>query len=418
MPSGTNLPWVGGFNRTVVLDQIRRHPVGVSRVELAERTGLTPQTVSNIVRRLLADGLVAESAKVPSAGGKPRTNLTLVADAGFAVGIHLDPDVTSCVVVDLSGRVVRGSHRQRSSVTESSTRTVRALASQTRRLLDRSRVPARRVLGVGVAVPGPLDRERGTVVDPPNLPHWDQVPLVAALGEATSLPVVLDNDATAAATGERWVGGTWSMSDWSFLYFGAGVGCGLVLGGQVYRGSLGNAGEFGHLRVDPRGPECFCGSRGCLEAMVSPHALVAEAVRLGSRQATSLRLSGDPSRVRSDYEQLGREAAAGDRLARAVLDRAARRVGVAATGLVNLLDVECIVLGGHGLRSTGDRFAAAIDEAVNGSSLARRVRRTRVQLSVLGEDAGAIGAASLVFDDAYAPTVSQLFTRRREPADA
>lgn len=418
MPSGTNLPWVGGFNRTVILDEIRKHPDGLSRVELAERTGLTPQTVSNIVRRLLREELVTESGRVPSAGGKPRTNLTLNALAYYAVGIHLDPDVTSCVVVDFSGRVVRRSHRQKSSVSQPSKRTVRALASQIRALVDRAGIPADRVLGVGVASPGPLDREQGMVVDPPNLPHWHQVPLVRELGEAVDLPVVLDNDATAAATGERWVGGAAHTSDWAFLYFGTGIGCGLVLGGQVYRGARGNAGEFGHLSIDAGGPECFCGSRGCLEAAVAPRTLVAEALRLSGRRRTTLRLDGDPTRVRADYEQLCLAAAAGDRLAGSVLDRAAERVGVAATGLVNLLDVEGIVLGGHGLRHTGERFRAAIDQAVNGRTLARRIRHTQVALSVIGEDAGAIGAASLVLDGAYSPTVSHLFTRPQESKDA
>lgn len=413
MPSGTNLPRVGGFNRTVILDEIRRHPDGLSRVELAERTGLTPQTVSNIVRRLLHDDLVTESGRVPSAGGKPRTNLTLNALAYYAVGVHLDPDVTSCVVVDLSGQVVRRSHRQRSSVDEPA-RTVRSLATQIRRLTESADIPRERILGLGVASPGPIDRERGMVVEPPNLPHWHRVPLVRSLGKATGLPVVIDNDATAAATGERWAGGTSDVSDWVFLYFGTGIGCGVVLGDQVFRGAMGNAGEFGHVSIDARGPECFCGNRGCLEASVSSHALVAEASRLSGSRKTSLRFTDDPARIVADYDHLCQEADAGDRLARTVLDRAAERVGVAATSLVNLLDVDLVVLGGRALRYSGERFRQAIDRAVNGRTIARQVRHTRVEMSVIGEDAGAIGAASLVLDGAYSPTVSNLFARPEE----
>ncbi len=256
------------------------------------------------------------------------------------------------------------------------------------------------------------------VVEPPNLPRWHNVPLAGALQAATGMPVLLDNDATAAATGERWVGGAAHTSNWAFIYFGAGVGCGLVLSGQVYRGALGNAGELGHLSISPRGPKCFCGNRGCLEATTSPHALVAEALRLRGRHRTSLRLDGDPTRVTDDYEHLCKQAAAGDRLARGVLDRAAERVGVAATSLVNLMDLEGIIIGGHGLRHTGERFRAAIDKAVNARTLARQIRHTRVEMSLLGEDAGAVGAASLVLDSAYSPTVSNLFTRPQESKDA
>jgi predicted NBD/HSP70 family sugar kinase len=413
MAGGTNLPRVGGFNRTVILDAIRSHPEGLSRVELAERTGLTPQTVSNIVRRLLRDELVTESGRAPSTGGKPRTRLTLNALAYYAVGVHLDPDVTSCVVVDLRGQVVRRSHRQRASVDEPE-RAVRALATQIRRLTAKAQVPDDRVLGVGVASPGPIDRERGVVVEPPNLPRWHRVPLVGALGEATGLPVLLDNDATAAVIGERWVSGSSGTSDCAYLYFGTGIGCGLVLGDEVYRGTMGNAGEFGHLSIDARGPQCFCGNRGCLEASVSPHALVSEAHRLSGGRRTSLRLTGDPAKVTADHDQLCQEAEAGDRLANAVLDRAAERVALAATSLVNLLDVERIVLGGRGLRYSGERFRHAIDTAVNDRTIARHVRHTKVELSVIGEDAGAIGAASLVLDGAYSPAVSNLFARPEE----
>lgn len=417
MPTGTNLPWVGGFNRTVILDEIRRRPDGLSRVELAELTGLTPQTVSNIVRRLLREDLVAESGRVPSAGGKPRTIVTLNAVAYYAVGVHLDPDVTSCVVVDLSGQVVRRSHWKSSSVHDP-TRTVRSLATQVRRLTTRAAIPPDRLLGVGVASPGPIDRERGTVVEPPNLPAWHQVPLVEALELATGLPVVLDNDATAAATGERWVGGAAGAHDYAFLYFGAGIGCGLVLGDHIYRGSKGNAGEFGHVSVDRRGPECFCGNRGCLEMVASPQALVAEAVLASRRRRTSLRLTGDPDKVVSDYDHLCQEAAAGDRAAGAVLDRGADLVGLAATSLVNLLDLDRLILGGRGLRFAGERFRDAIDRAVNNRTIARHLRWTRVELSVIGEDAGAIGAASLVLDSAYSPTVSNLFARPEEKTNA
>lgn len=422
MHSGTNLPRVGGFNRTVILDVIRRSADGISRVEIAEQTGLSAQTVSNIVRRLVSEELVTESGRAASTGGKPRTLLRTNPTAYFSVGIHLDPEAITLVATDLDGRVISRVSRPTPRV-HSPARVVRSITTSVRGLLERAQVPDGRLLGLGLATPGPIDQQRGMVVAPPNLPGWHEVPLVNRLHDEFDVPVVVDNDATAAAIGERWAGGTARTGSFAFLYFGTGIGGGLVLADQVWRGSSGNAAEFGHITVDPDGNDCSCGQRGCLEATAAPKAIVANALTALRRRRTDPLLATLTAEVGTTaaaiesgaelfraYEQLCQAAADGHPVATAVLTTSAKQVAMAAVGLINVVDVDRIVLGGKGLRHLGAIYRDAIDQAVNSRAIARTVRTVTVQPALLGEDAGAVGAASLILDGAYSPQLKTLFT--------
>ncbi|MFJ1812691.1 MULTISPECIES: ROK family protein [unclassified Streptomyces] len=402
MRTGTNLPRVGGYNRAVVLDAVRGRS-SVSRVELAQATGLTNQTVSNVVRRLLDEGLIQETGQAPSHGGKRRKLLSLRPDAAYAVGVHLDPDITVAVLLDLSGRVVRRRTMRTSSESDPD-RLVRMLTRWVNTLIAKSDVERSRLLGLGVAVPGPMDRARGMVLDPPNLPDWHHVHLTELLGRATGLPVVMDNDATAAAIGERWAGGADRAGGFLFVYMGAGIGGGIMPADSVLRGDSGNAGEFGHVVVEPGGNECHCGARGCLEAYAAPYAVLADfAARHGRVEAERLCLTLSPEQTRADWRGLRAAAAKGDRHAIEAVERAAERLGQAALTTVNLLDVRLIVLGGEALHGIEEQVHRAMHTWVNGRSIARAVRTVSVEPSLIGDHVGAVGAASLVLHGAYTP---------------
>src|SRR5690606_17124366 len=140
------------------------------------------------------------------------------------------------------------------------------LASSVQGVIESAGVSPDSVAGVGIACPGPVDLERGLVVEPPNLAGWHEEPLVDSLADRLGLPVRLDNDATAMAVGERWAGGPDRAGAFAFLYLGTGIGGGLMLGDTVHRGQTGNAGEFGHITVVSDGRHCYCGNRGCVEA--------------------------------------------------------------------------------------------------------------------------------------------------------
>lgn len=173
-------------------------------------------------------------------GGKPRTTLRVNADAGNAVGLVFDPVELTCSVVDLLGRPLVVKRRPTPPGTDP-THVVAAMADLVAEVLTEADVPRGNVLGLGLATPGPIDQRNGMIVAPPQLAHWTRVPLQQMLGDATGLPVTLDNDATAAAVGERWSGAGRGVANFAYLFFGTGIGGGLVLNHQVYRGGSLNA---------------------------------------------------------------------------------------------------------------------------------------------------------------------------------
>ncbi|PAZ15787.1 sugar kinase [Streptomyces sp. SA15] len=402
MLGGTNLPRVGGYNQAVVLDAIRtRGPV--SRVELATLTGLTNQTVSNVVRKLLDAGLVTESGHAPSNGGKRRTLLSPRPDGAYALGVHLDPDAAVIVLVDLAGEAVM-TRRLRLTMPSEPADVVDRVARAGLRLVDRSAVDPDRLLGLGVAAPGPIDGSTGAVVFPPNLPGWDRVPLTKMFAEATEMPVALDNDATAAAIGERWIGGEARAGSFLFVYLGTGIGAGIVLNNTVLHGDSGNAGEFGHMAVEPGDRACHCGSMSCLGPYCSPAAIIDDLLRRHGRTvADRIGLSCTPEDRHEDWRRLRRAARSGDPDARDVVRHAARRIGQAVRGATSLLDVSRVVLGGEALRGIEPLLCEEIDAAVNSTSVARAIRPLAIEQSVIGETVGAVGAASLVLHGNYTP---------------
>jgi predicted NBD/HSP70 family sugar kinase len=401
--AGTNLPKVGQYNRAVVLDHIQ-FADGISRVEIAERTGLTPQTVSGIVRRLIGEGIVREDGRGTSSGGKPRMRLRVNPGAGRAVGVAFDPIELSCVVVDLLGNPL-GRLQRPTPPGGDPARIAAAVAGLVDEVLADAGVRREEVLGLGFVTPGPIDLQQGLLVTPPQLPDWNRVPLQRLVAEATGLPVTLDNDATAAAIGERWAGAGRGVANFAYFFLGTGVGGGLVLGHQVHRGGSMNAAEFGHTTVDLDGPQCYCGNFGCLETLVSPAAMVADVRR---RLADGAESTLSPDHL--VHADILRAAAAGDDFAGRIVDTAAAQVATVVVNVVNIVDVDLVVLGGHGIQHVEDRFRSAAERALQTRPLARRIRTARVELSPLARDAAAIGGAALVLYATYSPRVSELLS--------
>ncbi len=398
---GTNLPRVGGFNRAVVLDAIRSHGE-LSRVELAERTGLTAQTMSNIVRELIADGLVTENGHAPSTGGKRRVLLSVVPNAYAAVGLHVAPDRVTGVMLDFTGTVqLRG--QRRLSPPASPTTVVGALTRLFHHLVRRSGA-ADRVVGVGLAVPGPLDPEHRRMLGPPSFDGWGEVELVDAVQRRTEIPVVMDTDATAAAVGERWAGGNTCPGSFVYAYLGWDVSVGVVLGGQVHRGVSNNAGEIAHVGTGNGNRRCVCGGRGCLDTYCSMRALVADWSEANGEPDAL----GDES-VSAQYERLCRLAAGGDSTAVRLLRRSATKLGQALATVVNVLDVDRVVLGGPALRHVDELVRSRVAKVLDEHVWAPHVRPVHVLPALIDADPGAVGAASLVLDQEYSPCLAALF---------
>jgi predicted NBD/HSP70 family sugar kinase len=404
---GTNLPRVADYNQAVILDAIRHAPEGLSRVELAELTGLSAQSVSNITRRLLDRELITEAGTIlPVGRGKPRTLLRLRPTGRFAIGVHIDPTVTTVALLDLVGDVVESVRTLPASATTPD-RLVTAITESASGLVASTGVDPGRVLGMGIAAPGPFDPGAGVVLDPPLLPEWSRVGLRELLHEATGYPVVLHKDAAAAALAELWRGSAASLADFVFLYLGTGLGAGLVLGGELIGGSTDNAGEIGHLMVDADGPRCRCGQRGCVGPACMPRTLVAEAAAAG--------LLPRPSSDAGDRE-IDELFTAMCRLpaARPILERSATRLARGAATIANLLDVRAVVFGGPIWDRISDVFLPILNNTLLTTTEARKVHPVTALGSSLGPDVGAIGAGCLVLEHSFSTRPSTLLLGPRD----
>ncbi|MBB1195303.1 ROK family transcriptional regulator [Curtobacterium flaccumfaciens] len=419
---GANLPSIGGFNRTVVLDAVRRSPDGLSRVELAARTGLSAQTVSNVTRFLIEAGMIVESGTVVSGRGKPRTILRLEPGSRYAVGVHVDPAVVTYVLLDLAGTVVAASTTSTPTADDPS-EVVRTIASAVDGLVADAGVAVDSVLGVGIASPGPIDVEAGIVVDPPFLPRWRDVPLRDALAEATGYPVLLEKDVTAAAVGEMFLAGESSARNFAFVYFGTGFGVGLVVDHEPVRGVGSNAGDAGHIMVDQgslAGTPDGSGTRGEVGAAVAPDRLVRVA------RSRGLALSGggavteagagadaaDVDAVNAAWDELAAAIADGDDTAVTLAADAGTVMGNAVVLIVNLLDIDRVVFGGPFWSRIASAALPAARTAIVGSPLLVPKHAVQVVESDRGADVAAVGAACLVLDAALSPRASTLLIRR------
>ena len=400
MRRGTNLFAVGGFNQAVILDLIRRAPSGLSRVEIASATGLSAQTVSNVSRRLLDGGIVLEAGKVGGGPGKPRTLLQLVPTGLYAIGVHLDPTVITYVLLDLAGEVV-ADHRTPAPTGIGPAAAVDAMAQQIEGILARSGVARERVLGVGIAAPGPVDSPQGMLLNPPLLDGWTRVPLRESLATATGFAVVLEKDVAAAAVAELWTAEGSSRDNFTFFYYGTGTGMGLVIDREVLRGSSSNAGDMGHIRVDSEGPVCTCGRRGCIGVLIPPHLLVEQAALAGLDTSAA-------ASVDSAFTVFAAAASVGDASALAILDRVARHIATAVVITTNLLDVESVIFGGPFWHRVADVLLPRIQGYVNDDLALIAPHPIVIGSSAIGDDVAAVGAGCLVLDHALSPRPSTL----------
>ncbi|WP_368497748.1 ROK family protein [Herbiconiux sp. A18JL235] len=356
----------------------------ISRVEIAQESGMTGASVTNIVRLLLQAGLVREIGYAESTGGKRRTLLSIAPESRYAVGVHLQHESVTYTVSDLAGRLV-GRRASPAAESQEPEPMARRLAVDVEAVLDDLDVQKSSVYGVGIAGSRTLDHDARTRID-----------LVQALSRGLALPVVDDREAVAAAIGEFWQGTADQPSSFAVLYMGEEFGVGLVNSGSVWRGATGNAGDIGHIAVDPGGPVCACGRKGCLQAVASPAAVVAQARRQGV-------LADSTSSAADRFDAVARRAVRGEEGPLALIAESARKVAAVATTAASIMDIEMYVLAGSGFAVPGAIYAEHIRRALDELTGALSLPRVAVELAHNPRDAAAVGASALVLQGALAP---------------
>src|SRR4051794_13133118 len=373
----------------LLLDRVRTAGT-ISRVELAQSTGLTAGTITHIVRKLIHGGLLHEVGRVQSARGTPRRLLQINPGAGAAVGVQLDRATATVVLVDFAGHTLDavalpGSGPDAPEVT------LAALADRIDGLLHRAGVSREQVLGAGLVTHGPQDRRRGVLLTDQPSPRWREYPLTVALSTALGVPVLLENDATAAAIGEQWAGDV-STATFGVVYMASGIGGGVVVDGEVYRGRASNTVEIGHVSLGDDQKPCVCGNHGCLEVLAGPAAVLARALQEPGLGA-ELCLDGGADQTLADFDRLARASLRGDGRARALLDDSGRQLARAAVTLVNLFDLDTVVLAGSAFSVAGPQYREHVARALSRHALCRDLSPAQALLSANAATAAAVGGA-------------------------
>lgn len=357
----------------------------VSRAELARETGLSASTVSSIVSRFADEGLVRLQEAGPSRGGRPPVMVAFADDAFSIVGVEMGATHVTVAVTDLRGRILAEAYSP-FATRERPEETLALLVQSVQRCRAQAGAAGARCLGAGVAVPSPLDARQPGELSALILPAWRGINLVERLSAALALPVVLENDANAGALAERWFG--LGEDDFTFIKVGTGIGAGHVMGGTLYRGATGIAGELGHLAIDPAGPPCSCGNRGCLHVLAGTPALL--------QLAAAVPGLAQPPRTALE---LVAACGAGERWAVEIVARLGGWLGIGIAGLVNLLNPSHIILGGE-IVQAGEALLAPLRASASARSLLFSASEVEIRATSLGPAATAIGAGALMLDRA------------------
>ena len=367
---------------------IRFTPGGISRAGLARQMELTRSAVTSIVADLELVGLVRETEDGPASGGRKPIMLEINPRRGYVVGIDMGATHLGVQVADFAAHVLEEIEIT-FNVDDGPQQCLPVVDRLVRELLQVEHMSLQEILAVGIGVPGPVVAEAGMVSSPPIMPGWDSFPIRSHLEKLWGCPVSLGNDAELGALGEWAYGAGRGEQNLAYLKVGSGVGAGLLLDGQIYRGTTGCAGEIGHITIQEKGPLCTCGSRGCLEALAGGRAIARkaqEAVRSGRRtQLASIGLEQITAR------DVAAAARLGDLVAQQIITEAGAYLGIAVASLVNLINPGMVVVGG-GVAQMGDLLLEPIRNAVRERSLRSAAQAVRINAAVLGRRSSGIGA--------------------------
>jgi N-acetylglucosamine repressor len=385
-------------NRATVFRIVR--DVGpIARIDLARQTGLNAATVTNIVEELLAARLVEETGQGTSRVGRRPIFLEVNPSARFTLGIDLARDAITGAIVDLSGRIVERIAEPAGPWLDGAV-VLSTVGAMVERLLATLPAPDRRaLLGIGIGAPGRVSFSSGRYLAPPAYGAWDGLALRQEVAARFALPTYFDNNGNTSTLAELWFGAGQGIASFALLTIGTGVGGGLVLDGDLYRGAHDLAGELGHMSVNLAGPRCACGNYGCLEMYVAvPRILAAVRAALMSGEPSALRTGGRSADLLTLDEVIA-AAGAGDALASRIMADVARHLAAAMTNLLHAFDPELILIG-RSLARAGELLLTPVRQEVQQRAMAMMRETFRLEVAAL-PDAPVIGAATLALREFF-----------------
>jgi predicted NBD/HSP70 family sugar kinase len=372
-------------NRAAVLWSLYFSRPG-SRQDLSAATGLSPASVTNVVRELLEDGIAAEVGSEDSDGGRPRVLLDINPDYGYVIGVDIGETRIRMELFDLTMTERAKAEYPLNPAEHEVDVVVGDIAAGLNAVLAEGGVDPAAVLGVGIGVPGIVEQGPDVLVHAQTY-RWDAVPLERLLRAHTDLPLRFENCAETMGQAELWFGAGRCVRNAAVVLIGTGVGASLISGGSPYQGPTSSAAEWGHTTIVVGGRRCRCGSAGCLEAYVGAEAI--------------LDRCGSPAALSADDEESMLAALVADSspTTDAVLAETAEYLGVGIGNLINLFNPERVILGGWAGLLLGGRLLAAIRESAQRHSLRHPFAAASIELGELGPEAVAVGAATLPMED-------------------
>ncbi len=380
-----NKDLIRAINRSLVLNSIKAHgPIG--RADVARQTKLSPATVTAISAALIEENLIMEVSTGASSGGRPPILLAINPKGGYVIGIKLRDDSAVCALTDLEATILARSSIKLSG--HDPEQVVSDLSELVSEMIRTQKIRKSSILGVGVGLGGIVDSEQGILRQSPIYgDRWREVPLRAMLEKKMKVSVYLENDVNTLTLTEKWFGSGQGLDNFLTITVGRGIGLGIVLNGQFYRGQGGGAGELGHTVVDPNGPACGCGKRGCLEAYIGDPGLIRIANEAYERNEIPVRLK----RV----EELLALADARNSSALKIYSDAGQILGQMIANVINLFNPQRIIIGGEGTRA-GEYLFSSMRTAVRQNTMPGLYKENIVQVDPWGDDAWARGAAGFV----------------------
>jgi len=387
------------INHNITLNLIKsRGPL--SRTEIARISGLSLATISGLTGELLATGFIKEAGEGESTGGRPPVLLRLNPRGGYVIGLKLAEQQIVAALADLEANVVRCQIEAVDDMSDPDT-TVGTIIAVIEASIAAADIARDKIMGIGIGMAGIIDTAAGRCRYSPMF-GWRNVPLAHPLEHHFDLPVLIDNDVNTLTAAELWFGRGRGFTNFLVVTVGRGIGMGVVVNGQLYRGAAGGAGEFGHITLEENGPRCGCGKRGCLEALCGDHAverMAREAVMAGRQTALA-----DATVITAEAVTVA--AQEGDAVALEILARAGRALGLGLSYLVNLFDPQLIVISGEGTRA-GEALIGPAREMMRRHVFAGLGSGPRVIIESLGDEAWARGAACVVLSELFKHPILQ-----------
>lgn len=389
-----NRKLIRAINRSAVLNTVKTHGP-ISRTDVARLTGLSAATISGITSDLITSNLIFEKEAGSSSGGRRPILLALNPRGGFVVGLKLAETNITAALTDLEANVIAKDTCELNG--HSLQEVLNCIAKTVTTLKDKSKIHEDLLLGVGIGLAGIIDAESGVLRHSPIF-GWRDIPLKSALQERLNAPVYVDNDVNTLTLTEQWFGAGQAVENFLTVTIGRGVGLGIVIHGKLYHGARGGAGEFGHTVVDPHGPLCDCGNRGCLETLIADPWLI--------RQANDVFNQGSEPKEISSVDALVELAEEGNTAALAIFSKAGDALARALANLINVLSPKLIIISGEGVRA-GDFLFKSMYASIEKYVMPGLLEDTEVRIDVWDDDAWARGAAGLVLRELFESPIHQ-----------